>query len=170
MEKKAEEEEVDDEDEDEEDGEEEEETRRDGREWPNPQYEDDEHDDAPSDDDGMEEDEGEGDGDGDGDGSGASHSLLGGTCYRRFIYAMRTQDGKVPAPSHKGKKRRKDSTVKTVAAQRAGQAFYGIIQVDQILGPAPLHRPAYPWDKHKWDAWDPERKPLSKRGHFILQR
>ena len=43
------------------------------------------------------------------------------------------------------------TSCKTVApAQRAGQAFYGIIQVDQILGPAPLHRPAYPWDKHKY--------------------
>ena len=75
----------------------------------------------------------------------------------------------MPVPAsrkRKSAKRRKSSTVPTVAAQRAGQAFYGIVSLDQVLGPVLLHRPFYR-DPTKHDAWDPERKPLSKRGTFI---
>ena len=111
---------------------------------------------------------GEGDDQGDDGGCQGMSRIPGGSCFRRFVYAVRSQDGRVPRkPTHSGTARgkRKKQTEPTAAAARQGQAFYGIFPIEAILNRAPLQKP-FDWDAEKDGAWDPERKPLKTRGWF----
>ena len=110
----------------------------------------------------------EGDDQGDDGGCQGMSRIPGGSCFRRFVYAVRSQDGRVPRkPTHSGTARgkRKKQTEPTAAAARQGQAFYGIFPIEAILNRAPLQKP-FDWDAEKDGAWDPERKPLKTRGWF----
>lgn len=104
------------------------------------------------------------------DGRGHKQRVGVGACFRRFIYAIRSQDGTVPrVPGGKalGKAaKRKRSTVQTAAAARAGQAFYGIAEVGSTRCRAPLAPPFF-WDADKERAWNPEAKPAERRGYFV---
>ena len=136
--------------------------------WPRPQANAGEED---SDDEGGDEegDVSEEDDDKDDDGAPRGRTVSGGSCFRRFIYAIRSHDGKL-----KGRKRKQRTKQKlTAAASRSGGAFYGIIDINRtersrhlLLNRAPVHAPFF-WDPRKQAAWDPERKPATKRGFFL---
>ena len=122
---------------------------------------DDEEEERPDRDDEDEDDAGDGT-------KAGSRTVSGGACFRRFIYAIRSHDGVVPG-RRKAKRRsahRRRGQVRTAAAQRSGEPWYGIIAIDSILNRAPLHAPFF-WDKARQAPWDPERKPAKARGWFL---
>ena len=112
------------------------------------------------------------DSDEDGHSQGGDDSIRmhGGICFRRFIYAVRTQNSTVlvqdSGGNHHRRKRQKKrpTSIRTAAAHWQGKAFYSICELAELSSDINLVKPYF----HHDEVWDPEKKPLTSRGYWLF--